>query len=94
MKGGTQKSSSTINHPQIMEKNQPVKTIKLGAVEANIWENETDSGRKTHSVTFKRSYKDGEEWKTSDSYWTEHLPLLVKAADAAHTAILTELKGK
>ena len=74
-----------------MEKSKPVKTIRLGSVEASIWENEND-GRKTHSVTFKRSYKDGEEWKTSDSYWTEHLLLLAKVADLAHTAILTELR--
>ena len=39
-----------------------------------------------------RSYKDGEEWKSSDSYWTEHLLLLSKVADLAHTTILTELR--
>ena len=75
-------------------RNKPVKTIQFGAVEASIWENETDDGRKTYSVTFKRSYKDGDDWKNSESYWTEHLPLLAKAADAANTAIYTELKGK
>jgi len=75
-----------------MNKNKPVKTIRLGSIEASIWENEADDGRKTHSVTFKRSYKDGEEWKDSESYWTEHLPLLAKAADMAHTAILTDLR--
>lgn len=73
------------------EKRKPAKTIRLGGVEASIWENESD-GRKTHSVTFKRSYKDGEDWKQSDSYWTKDLPLLAKAADLAHTAILTELR--
>lgn len=77
-----------------MENNKPVKSIKFGGIEASIWENENAEGRKTHSVTFKRSYKDGDEWKTSDSFWPDHLPLLVKAADAAHTAIFTELRGK
>lgn len=43
-------------------------------------------------LVFKRSYKDGEEWKDSDTYWSDHLPLLAKAADLAHTAILTELR--
>lgn len=73
------------------EKTRPVKSIRLGTIEASIWENDND-GRKTHSVTFKRSYKDGEEWKNSDSYWAEHLLLLGKVADLAHTAILTELR--
>ena len=73
--------------------NRPVKTIRLGAVEASIWENTSADGRKSHSVTFKRSYKDGEEWRDSDSYWPDHLPLLAKAADMAHTAILTELRN-
>ena len=73
-------------------KNKPVKTIRLGAIEASIWENPGTDGRPNHSVTFKRSYKDGEDWKDSDSYWADHLPLLAKAADMAHTAILTELR--
>ena len=73
-------------------KNKPIKTIRVGAVEASIWENTGSDGRVNHSVTFKRSYKDGETWKDSDSYWSDHLPLLAKAADMAHTAILTELR--
>ena len=73
-------------------KQRPVTTIRLGAVEAAVWENERPDGSPNHSVTFSRSYKDGEEWKSSASYFTEQLPLLAKAADMAHTAILTELR--
>ena len=73
-------------------KTKPVKTIRLGAVEASIWENPGTEGRPNFSVTFKRSYKDGETWRDSDAYWQDHLPLLAKAADQAHTAILTELR--
>jgi len=75
-----------------MEKTEPIKTIRIGYIEASIWENEND-GRKTHSVTFRGSYKDGEEWKNSDSYWTRDLLLLAKVADLAHTAIFTELRN-
>lgn len=71
--------------------NKPVKSIRLKNIEASIWENESN-GRKTHSVTFRRSYRDGEEWKNSESFWPDHLLLLAKVADLAHTAILTELK--
>jgi len=44
-------------------------------------------------VTFKRGYRDGEVWKDSDASWQDHLPLLAKAADLAHTASLTEAVG-
>ena len=75
-------------------KPRPVTTIRLGPVEAAVWENPRPDGRPNHSVTFSRSYKDGEEWKNSASYFTEQLPLLAKAADMAHTAILTELRQR
>lgn len=73
--------------------NKPIKNIRFGAVEASIWQNETN-GRKTHSVTFKRSYKDGETWKDSESFRKEHLPLLIKAADTAFTHIYTEIRSE
>ena len=38
-----------------------------------------------HAVTFQRVYKDGEAWKTTDSFNREDLPLLAKVADQAHT---------
>ena len=74
------------------QSNKPVKSIRYGAIEASIWENEHDDGKKSHAVTFSRSYKDGDDWKTSTSFRVEHLLLLAKAADQAHTAICTELQ--
>ena len=32
-----------------------------------------------------RIYKDGETWKTSESFGREDLPLVAKVADMAHT---------
>jgi hypothetical protein len=78
--------------PNEQAKQKPAKTIRLGAVEASIWKNEGTNGRPNFSVTFRRSFKDGETWRDSDTYWSTHLPLLAKAADLAHTAILTELR--
>ena len=40
-----------------MEKTKPVKTIRMGGIEASIWENEND-GRKTYSVTFKLNHSE------------------------------------
>lgn len=65
-------------------KNRPVQEIRIGRVKAAIWENETQNGSR-YNVTLKRVYKDGDEWKTSDSFGRDDLPLLIKVLDRAHT---------
>ena len=48
-------------------RNQPVHRIRHGAISASIWRQETEKGP-VFNVTFQRSYKDGEKWKTSNSF--------------------------
>ncbi len=71
--------------------NRPVHTIRYGTLRAAIWKREVDLGnnsRPMYSVTFSRSYKDGDNnWKDSTSFGTDDLLLLAKAADEAHTWI-------
>jgi hypothetical protein len=51
-----------------------------GSIEAAVWEKEVgDDKRLTHTVTVSRSYKDGDEWKRSDSFWPQDLPALALA---------------
>jgi sugar/nucleoside kinase (ribokinase family) len=40
----------------------PVVKYRLGAVTASVWANE-----RHYNVTLAKSYKDGEEWKETDS---------------------------
>ena len=49
-----------------------------------LWANDTKVGVR-YGVTFQRLYKDGEEWKTTDSFGRDDLPLVAKVADMAHT---------
>src|ERR1700736_5399003 len=56
---------------------KPVHQVKMGAVRGAVWANETKNGT-FHSVTFSRVYKNGEEWKDSQSFHAQHLPLLIK----------------
>jgi hypothetical protein len=73
--------------------NRPAHTIRYGAVRAAIWRNLADNGsasRPMYSVTFSRSYKDGDAWKDSSSFGPDDLLLLAKAADEAHTWIIKE----
>ena len=68
-------------------KNKPVHQIRLGRIKAVIWANDTTSGTR-HNVNLTRIYKDGANWKTSDSFGRDDLLLACKALDLAHTWIL------
>lgn len=68
------------------QKQQPVHEIRLGAVKAAIWENETSVGVR-HNVTISRLYKEGEEWRNTDSFGRDDLPLVAKVVDQAHSWI-------
>ena len=65
---------------------KPVAEIRIGRVKAAIWPNETE-GRTRHNVTFSRLYKDGEQWKTTQSFGSNDLLVLAKVADQAHSRI-------
>lgn len=47
--------------------NKPAHEIRLGSIRATIWMNETDKGP-MYNTTFERSYRDGNEWKSSASF--------------------------
>tara|TARA_R110002072_G_scaffold146075_3_gene292921 strand:- start:95634 stop:95870 length:237 start_codon:yes stop_codon:yes gene_type:complete len=68
------------------QKQQPVHEIRLGSVKAAIWENETSVGVR-HNVTVSRLYKEGEEWRNTDSFGRDDLPLVAKVVDQAHSWI-------
>ena len=71
---------------QTSEKTRPVHEVRMGRIKAAIWENETETGMR-HNVTFQRIYKDGDDWRQSDSFGRDDLPLLMKVADIAHSWI-------
>lgn len=75
-----------------MPHQKPVHEVRLGKIKAVIWANETAQGVR-HNVTLKRLYKDGEDWKTSETFGRDDLPLLAKVADLAHTWIFQTAQG-
>ena len=66
---------------------KPVAEVRIGRVKEAIWSNETE-GRMRHNVTFSRLYKDGNEWKRTQSFGRNDLLVLAKVADQAHSRIL------
>lgn len=65
-----------------MAVNSPVARIKIGAVSAAIFKNEGEKGV-FHTATIERSYKDGDDWKTTTSYGTKDLATLAAVAQQA-----------
>ena len=65
---------------------KPIDEIRLGAVKAAIWKNETDAGTR-FNATFQRLYRDDENWKSTDSFGRDDLLLLAKVANQAHSRI-------
>lgn len=66
------------------KKDRPVHEIRLGSVKATVWKNETERGSH-YNTTVSRIYRDGDTWKTSDSFGRDDLLPLAKAIDQAHS---------
>ena len=72
--------------------NKPVKEIRLGAVKGAIWENQVGDTTR-FNVVLKKIYKDGSEWKATDSFGRDELLLVAKVADQAHSWIFEQKTG-
>jgi hypothetical protein len=72
---------------------KPVHEVRLGSIKAAIWENQTENGTR-FNVTVSRIYKDGEQWKSTDSFGRDDLLLLAKVVDLAHSWIFDNGKSR
>ena len=69
-------------NPAAEASHKPAHEIRINGLKATIWKNDTEKGPR-YNTTFTRSYKDGEEWKTTDNYGREDLLLLAHMAKEA-----------
>ena len=70
----------------LMPKDKPAHEVRLGAIKSAIWKNDTSNGVR-YNATFSRLYRDGDEWKSTDSFGRDDLLVLAKVADQAHSWI-------
>ena len=70
-------------------KNKPVFDFKIWPVKGAVWRNENDNGV-FYNVTVERSYKDGDEYKSTGSFQRDDLLPLAKVADVCHTWIIRQ----
>jgi len=75
------------------EKAKPANKFRDGGLTVTIWKNDSEKGP-WYTVTTKRSYKQGEEWKEADSFGFDDLLPLAKLLDQAHTWILTQQQAE
>jgi hypothetical protein len=77
------------NKTQSGEAKKPVHKIRSGGIEISIWKHEGANGV-WYSITLRRSYKQAEAWKESDSYAEDDLLRLAKLIDEADTWIVSQ----
>lgn len=66
---------------------KPVSKVQLYPITAAIWRNDVN-GQPVYNVTFEKTFKDGGgEYQSSSSFGVEHLLLVAKVADLAHSEI-------
>ena len=70
--------------------NRPEKKFKCGPVSASIWsESKTVNGAavKFYSISITKAYKDGDDWKNTNSFSAEDLPKVAMVANEAYKYI-------
>ncbi len=75
--------------------NKPVKSFRLRGITASVFENSSEDGKLFYKVTLQRSYKQGDEWKSTNSFGRDDLPLVNLLTKQAWEFILnTESKSQ
>ena len=72
-----------------MPKDKPIHEVRMGMIKVAVWKNDTQNGV-LYKATFSRIYRDGNEWKTTESFGRDDLLVLAKVADQAHSWIHTQ----
>ena len=72
-------ASSQVKTPETATGTKPVMTFRLRGVSISIFANpaKTEEGRERvfHKVRVQKSYRDGEEWKQTESLGRDDLPV-------------------
>ena len=70
--------------------NKPEKKFSCGSISASIWANTkvvNSEKVKLYSVTINKAYKEGEDWKYTNSFNIENLPKVALVATEAYKYI-------
>jgi len=71
-------------------KNKPNKVFQCGSIKAAIWSDskvKNNTVVEVHSIKINRSYRDGDEWRHTNSFNVEDLPKVAMVATEAYKFI-------
>lgn len=85
-------SSPTAEAPMSTSKSAPAYEIRYGRIVGRAWKNlrSEPSPGCWYSVQIQRIYKEDDQWRTSDSFSRDDLPLVAKVADRLHSWIFDQ----
>jgi len=66
---------------------RPEKTFRCGPIAASIWQDSNVHNKQVvtfYSISIDKAYKDGEEWKHTNSFSAEDLPKIALVANEAY----------
>ena len=67
-------------------KQKPEARIRYASIEGAVWENEGEKG-KFYNATLSKRFRQGEEWKSTNSFSEADLPTVSKVALDLHSVI-------
>ncbi|WP_145260931.1 hypothetical protein [Calycomorphotria hydatis] len=68
--------------------NKPVKVFQLRGISISLFENYSDNDIPYYKASVKRTFKDGDEFKSNSIFGRDDLPLLMQLAHEAWLDIL------
>jgi hypothetical protein len=68
--------------------NKPVEKFQLRGISASVFENTSDNGAVFYKVSITRTYKDGDEFKTTSVFSRDDLPVVELLTRQAWVSIL------
>ena len=73
---------------------KPVETFRLRGISASVFKNKSEDGKTTfHKVSLQRTYRQGDEWKNTQSLGRDDLPIAAMLLQKAWEYVL-QTEGK
>ncbi len=70
--------------------NKPAKVFRRRGVSASVFENQSEQNGPFHKVQIVRTYKDGDEFKTTSAFNRDELPIVALLTQQAWEYVLAE----
>ena len=77
----------TLTQKESPKSQGPKAKFNIGAVQVAVWENEGTQGKVFPSVSIVKRYKNGEEWKNTNSFKASEIPQAILALQKAYEHI-------